>query len=289
MKRELVIFLFILSASLLTAQDDKITMSVGPAATDAKQAAIAMGLKLFDSYGAIMNSTQIVAGDKWYMYMAPQVSTDYGSGDVFDGFIIKGTGMFRFYSPTSIAGITVVDEKKLSWVVPFSVDMETNKDFKNFNIIGEIGLIPWYKTIANANHINNKILRQLCSYTNVAAFVQGGNKLGKNGSSDSLSVSEGTAVQSRESIDGGICRLKLMANFSPTLLKASKEDFAIRLKGEATYWYDFINRANYYQVIVNLNIQVIKNLGLDVGYQRGSGAPNFNEGGQFAGKLNLSF
>lgn len=67
MKRHFAIFLFVLRASLLAAQDDKITMSLGPAATDAKQAAIAIGLKLFDSYGTIMNSTQIVAGDKCYI------------------------------------------------------------------------------------------------------------------------------------------------------------------------------------------------------------------------------
>ena len=36
-------------------------------------------------------------------------------------------------------------------------------------------------------------------------------------------------------------------------------------------------------------MQLMKNIGFDFGYEKGSGAPNFNQGDQFGGNLNLKF
>ena len=232
---------------------EKVNLSIGSASTTERQAALALGLKLFESYQSVLNTEQVAAGDNWYMYLAPQVDVKYGSSDVFNGFIAKGTGIVMFYENITVDGVTTDDDAKMKWVVPYSVGMETNKDFKNYNVIGEIGLIPSYKAIAGAKGITNKTLLQLCNYSNFGIYFQGGSKVGKVGTADSTSAGVGGDLSdSQETINGGISRLKVRANLAPVLLRSKTGEFKIHLKFEGTYWYDFLNKANYYRVEIKL-------------------------------------
>lgn len=268
---------------------ESISLSIGGVSTSTRQGAIDLGLKLFESYESVLNKPQIAAGHKWYMYVKPQAEIRYGNDDMFNGFVAKATGMFLFFDTTTVFGVNgVLDPTKMQWVVPYSVGLETNKDFRNYNVIGEIGLIPFYKAIAGSRGVTNKTLLKLSNQSNFGIYFQGGNKVGGLGTADTLAnQTEGDASQTAESIGNGIARLKLMANLNPVLLKPIQGDFNIHLRLQAIYWYDLINSAHYYRVEAKLGIQILKNLAFEFGYEKGSGAPNFNTGDQFGGNLKV--
>ena len=279
----------LLLVSLASNGQDNVTLSVGGVSTSARQGAIDLGLKLFESYESVLNKPQVAAGHKWYMYAMPQAEIRYGSGDMFNGFVAKATGIIMFYDTTTVVGVSgVLDPSKMRWIVPYSVGLETNKDFKNYNVIGEIGLVPFYKTIAAHLGVTNKTLLQLSNQSNFGIYFQGGSKVGSLGTADTLTnQGVGDASQSLEKIDSGIARLKLMANLNPVLLKPIKGNFNLNLRFQATYWYDFINSGHYYRVEAKAGIQILKNIAFEFGYEKGSGAPNFNTGDQFGGNLKV--
>ena len=59
--------------------------------------------------------------------------------------------------------------------------------------------------------------------------------------------------------------------------------------GAATVWYDIANSVFYHRLVATLRLTVIENRHFDFTYEKGSGAPNFNEGSQFSANLAVTF
>ena len=65
----------------------------------------------------------------------------------------------------------------------------------------------------------------------------------------------------------------------------------VGLVGNADGWYDFLNSQIYYTVQGNLRLYLTagEDKYFDFQYQKGSGAPNFNQGDQYGIGLTISF
>lgn len=274
-------------------------LNIGISRTEAGTAAVNLAAGLFKNYESILNSDSLIWGDNWYLYFRPQADVLYGSSDAFNGFSLKMTGLGRFFETTILApadtntdgtispAVIGPNLDKVSWAIPLSAGVETNKDFKNYNVVGEIGLLPWYKPLAYK--AKGKVLKQLCNSINIGLFFQGGSKFGKQGISDTDTTNSGSVVEAKETPSKGIARIKASAIMHPTLLSSKTGGFSLNAHFEAHYWFDLINKAHYYQLQAGFLIKIMKNIGVELKYLKGSGAPNFNDGNQFTSNIILSF
>jgi hypothetical protein len=64
----------------------------------------------------------------------------------------------------------------------------------------------------------------------------------------------------------------------------------VGLAGKADCWYDFLNGEVYYTIQGKLRFYLTQNKDkfFDFKYQKGSGAPNFNQGDQFGMGLTVT-
>ena len=210
---------------------------------------------------------------------SPELKVLLGSDDAFNGVTAKYIGNIMTFKKTEVSGVSVPDLSRNFNNFPVSLGFETNKDFTFINGIVEAGYVPWYKNNKNIN----KYLRQ----TKFGAFVQGGYKLALG---DTVSISKGGAMdESKEDLDSEILRIKSVLGFSPTFYFDQNDNFGISLIGTGTLWYDLLNTEVYYNLSGKIRFILKKDYYFDLGYEKGSGAPNFNQGEQFTTNLGIRF
>jgi hypothetical protein len=96
--------------------------------------------------------------------------------------------------------------------------------------------------------------------------------------------------QSKEKADNAIFRVKSSFGVdTKSLFKIS--GVGVGLIGNADVWYDFLNSQIYYTLQSKIRFYLTDNQDkyFDLHYQKGSGAPNFNEGDQFGIGLTITF
>lgn len=225
-------------------------------------------------------------GENSIFRFSPEINFQSGGEDAFNGSNVKFYGNWMKFKLTKIDGIdSVPDLGDFFHNVAFGGGLETNKDFSSTNGLLEIGYIPWY---SNMRKLKGNTLGKILASTKLGVFIQTGYKFKSPNDSilNANNIKIGNLDQSKEKQDNGLFRLKAQFKFSPK--QKINQDLAIGIRGQATFWYDAINNANY-QRIDGAFVIYYNKLTIDTKYEKGSNAPNFNQGEQFSTNLSITF
>jgi len=286
MRKYLIIMtLLIASNNILFAQQTPFRTSIGYAKTEAEKQALDFVLK----YEEVISGGFYPLKNGTISY-TPDIDLKLGSGDAFNGIVAKYTGLMQFSKSTTLPdGTPVLQFDKFIHVLPFSLGIETDKTFNNINGIFEFGYVPYYRNLTQGENFKNKsvFIKTLLRDSRVGGFIQVGYKFSVI---DSIQVmdSGGDVDESAENPDDAIFRLKMRVEYVPTLV-LSDNGFGVGVKGSATTWFDMLNNETYYNILGAFSILINSKTSIDFSYEKGSGAPNFNEGEQYGVGLTTTF
>lgn len=274
---KLLVMLLLLLSSMSQAQ---LTVSIGAGKTDLRDNAITIGLTYIKSFDSVWkNQDYLVAGKRSLFLITPEANIQTGNQDAFSSINIKATGLFMTFSETSVSGMYTPNTAKTFHCFPVSIGVETNNLFNAINGIAEVGWVPWYQ--AATRNISPVIKR-----TKFGLFLQGGYKFYVD--STGRTAKGGEIDESLEQVKSGILRAKGSFGIdTKTLLKINGLD--IGLVGSADVWYDFLNSAVYHRIDARGRFFISAENYIDLIYQKGSGAPNFNQGDQYGVGLTVTF
>ena len=287
MRKKNIIYIVILClcTNYLVAQKGggkPLQLSFGSIKTELKEQALNFSLSYLQSLDTLWEKQDyLFAGDKSLFWITPDINIQTGNNDAFSSITFKMTGLAMLFDTITIDGIPTPDGSKLFHTFPSSIGFETNNDFSIINGIGEVGWVPWYQSAKRET-------AQWLKKTKFGVFIQGGYKF----EGDSLAVQQvgGEMDQSMEAVNSGILRAKgSFAINTNSLVTISGVGFG--LVGDSHLWYDFLNGETYYSIEGRLRMYLANNEEkyFDFHYQKGSGAPNFNQGEQYGVSLAVMF
>ena len=268
---------FVLMISSAFAQEKSVQLELGTIKTELKQNAINIGINYVRSLDSLFKIQDILlTGNSSLFQLTPQFNVQTGTGDAFSSINAKLTGIIICFSKTTVAGQITPNTSKAFQTFPISAGIETNNKFNIINGIIEAGWVPWYQTQGNTK------TPTFLKHTKFGLFVQGGYKY-------SVDTTGKTAVggeidQSKEKADNSIFRAKGSFGIdTKSLFELSGVGVGVGLVGNADGWYDFFNGQVYYAIQGKMRFYLAQNKDkyFDLKYQKGSGAPNFNQGDQF--------
>ncbi len=219
---------------------------------------------------------------KAFATLTPEIITKAGTSDAFSQITLKLSGFYLSGRDTTIAGLPhVINTTRTLHVFPASLGIETSSDFNFLNSIVEFGYTPVYYLPGN-KHVSNFI-----KHTQFGIFLQAGYKSELDTALMSK-ITGGKVDESSEKLNTTIFRSKATLNIdTKNLFQANNIGFG--LIGKANYWFDFINSKSYYNIEGKFRIYLSQNKYFDLTYEKGSGAPNFNQGDQFGLGLSVAF
>jgi hypothetical protein len=278
----ILIWIFTLG-QITVAQDKSLQLSIGTIKTKLKQNAIDFGIKYLQSYDSLFQQQDILLpGNKSLFQLTPEFNVQSGTGDAFSSLDIKLSGLFMLFQTTKVAGVTTPCTNCYMHLIPVSAGIETNNTFTVVNGIFEVGYVPWYQS-----PMMTKVPKWL-QHTKAAVFLQTGYKF--SGDTTNVAAGSGQVDESKELEDSGIVRLKGSITINTkSLFMISGVGFG--LWGSADAWYDILNNEVYYRLEGTLRffLSADKDEFFSLNYQKGSGAPNFNQGDQFGMGLTITF
>lgn len=251
--------------------------------TELKQNAISVGINYVKSLDSLFKIQDILNAKKNSLFqITPQFNVQTGTNDAFSAINAKVTGLFMTFRDTTIAGQKTPNTARGFQTFPVSIGIETNNKINIINGIVEAGWVPWYQTQ------DNKRTPKWLKSTKFGIFLQGGYKF----SVDNTGISSygGQKDESKEKTDNAIFRAKSSFGINTkSLFRLS--GVGVGLVGDADVWYDFLNGQVYYTIQGKVRFYLTQNKDnfFDFKYQKGSGAPNFNEGDQFGLGLTVTF
>jgi len=275
---KLLMIVFILLLPFLSKSQLQVT--VGATNTDLREAAVTIGISYFKAFDSIWKQNN----RRWYgknstFSINPELHMLTGTEDAFSSITMKATGLLMKFKTTTVAGLLTPNTNTLFHTFPMSLGIETNNMFSSVNAIVEGGWVPWYQ----ANGVN---LPKILKSTTVGVFLQAGYKMYVD-SSGRIPVG-GDKDESQELPDKFLARVKGSFDVdTKTILKVSGLDVGI--VGGADVWFDVVNGATYYRLEGRGRFYIDKLRYVDVIYQKGSGAPNFNQGDQYGVGLTITF
>lgn len=266
-------------ATIAYAQDKPLELSIGSIKTELKKNAIDFGIKYVESIDSLIKRKGIFLAGKTSLFQAtPEINVQSGTEDAFSSIDIKLQGLFIFFKTTTVAGIMTPCTDCLLHTLPIATGIETNNNFNVINGILEVGYMPWYQSMQK--------MPRLIRSTKIGVFVQGGQKFDWS-NVDNTPIG-GELDESKEKIDEAIFRVKgTFAIDTKNLFPKS----SIGIVGGADGWYDMLNDEIYYTLSGKLRFYFSNNKKrfFDIKYQKGSGAPNFNQGDQYGMGLTVTF
>ena len=267
-----------------TAEDkDQPEVSLGAVRTDLEATGVRLAMEYFENLQVIWEADRNKADPRKGSLTdaKPEVDIQTGSKDSFGGVVAKLTGYHIRFKVRDLNGVPVVDVERLWHVIPFSAGIEANRNFDRVNGIVEVGYIPF--------KLKEKGIYKLGLNPRVGAYLQGGYKF--SGDSGTIVPSSGGARdESEEEVDHWIARLKVDARLTmPILGKNSKGGKGLSVIWYAAGWRDFANDEWYYRATVTARVAYLEGKMVDLKYEKGSGAPNFNQGDQFSANLTVAF
>jgi len=275
MKKCILVLLIVSLSSSSYCQDG--SLSIGYLKTELGKNAVGLGIEYAKKLQPRLELFK--PGHRSLLSFTPDLSILTGSDDAFNGVVAKYTGNILVFDTTSISGIPgIPDLSKTFHNFPVSAGIETNQNFTFINGLLEIGYIPWYQ--------NNKNLHFIWRHTKAGIFLQGGYKSALN---DSISFEGGATDESSEKTDHALLRAKAVIGFSPVFYFNQTKQLGCSLIGNATAWFDFLHGKVYYKLQGKVRVILTKDYALDMGFEKGSGAPNFNQGEQFTTQLTIRF
>jgi hypothetical protein len=232
--------------------------------------------------------------------ITPAAEVTGGAEDSFDGVILKLTGHYLMASATKIYGAhadgtpdETVFEMGLNlenpfYVVPFAFGLETTRELDFASGLFEVGLRPY---------IMQNFPLQIGRDIQFGAFIQTGYKFKIDDNVNASAERDGGAKdESSENTDDFLARLKFDAAFDIDLSKstigiAGLGGLPLKFIGHGKFWYDAANNDTYHSLAATLRMTVNEQQKsfIDFTYQKGSGAPTFNQGTQFGAKLTIKY
>lgn len=278
MKKILVIIATVFYSNICVCQGS-FDLNIGTAKTELKNNALRIGVNyLANTFEAI--SDKQINGKKSLFVILPEFTSEEGSDDAFSSIVAKVTGFASVFKKHTINGIPIPDLQKTFHTFPMSIGAETNGSFSYANMIIEGGWAPWYYQPTNN-------VSEFLRHTKFAIFLQGGYKFIVDTAN---STRKGGALdESSEQLEKGIFRSKLAAELDTKNLLRKKNSFGLVILGGTNLWYDFVNKEIYYKLYGKARLYMTKSYYFDFIYEKGSGAPNFNQGDQYGVNLGVSF
>lgn len=263
--KNLTFLLLLIFVTGVNAQNSQ--LSIGGVNTELGKGAVELGLSILpdinrlSTFSARNNST---------FSTTPDIQIQVGDEDAFSSIALKYEALFMKFNMTTVAGVQTPDLSRTFHVFSVALGTEADQSLETFNGLIELGYMPWYQNSAKG----------ILSKTKFGVFLQGGNKF-------SQSVQDGgKSDESKENVDSGILRLKSSFHFSPQIRVLSK--FNISPNGETHAWFDALNGQIYYKLKGAINFNFM-DFTWEWKYEKGSGAPNFNQGEQFGTSLSIRF
>jgi len=264
-------------------QEKSLEVSLGTLKTELKQNAIDFGLTYVKSLDSVFKKQDILlAGNKSLFQITPRFNVQSGTNDAFSSIDVKLSGLLMFFNTTNIAGAITPCTDCIMHLFPISFGIETNNTFTVVNGILEFGYVPWYQSPMMKNIPN------LLKHTKTGIFLQTGYKFDIDNSD--INQVGGQLDESEELLNEAVFRAKFnFAVDTKSLFEISS--VGIGLVGSSDLWYDIVNNKIYYRIEGKTRIFLTENKDkyFDLKYQKGSGAPNFNQGDQFGMGLTLTF
>lgn len=263
---KLIIFLMLLFP---VAAQSQLQVNIGAGKTELRDNAVTIGITYLKSFDSIWrNNDYLFAGKNSLFALTPEVNIQTGTQDAFSNINLKMTGLFMTFKTTTVSGIETPNTRKVFNTFPVALGMETNNLFNNVNGIIEAGWVPWYQNATSSALIRN---------TKFGVFLQGGYKFHIN----SDTAVGGAKDESEEIPDRSILRAKGSFGFdTKSIIKIN--GLKVGLVGSSDVWFDLINSATYYRIEGRGRFYLDQFKYIDLIYQKGSGAPNFNQGDQFS-------
>ncbi len=250
--------------------------------TTLRQDALQLGISYAESLDSMWERQDfLLAGKNSLLLITPNFQVQTGSSDAFSSITAMVTGLGMVFRDTTVAGVVTPNTARTFHTFPASVGVETNNTFSIINALAEAGWSPWYQA-AGRTTVPKWVKR-----TKLGVFLQGGYKFVTDSTARS-NAAGGAADESMESANGGIFRAKCSLGIdTDALINISL--LRVGLIGYADGWYDFLNQAVYYRLQATIRFYIAPGKYWDFQYQKGSGAPNFNQGDQFGTGLTMAF
>ena len=282
--KNLVIFLLSLSFIGLKAQEHSkpLEVTLGALKTELKQNAINFGISYLKSLDSIWDKQDFLLDrDKSVFLITPDLNIQSGNNDAFSSISIKITGLPILFDTVHVARQVTPNTAKTFHTFPFSLGLEASNKFNIVNGIAEFGWVPWYQ--AELREAPDFLKR-----TKIGIFIQGGYKFSVD-STGRYAVG-GEVDESKEITNNTIFRAKGSFRIDTKSL-FNLGGIGVGLVGTTDGWYDFLNSEVYYSIQAKLRLYLTSNQDqyFDFQYQKGSGAPNFNQGEQFGMALTITF
>ena len=208
----------------------------------------------------------------------PDIKIQTGEEDAFSSLTaFLGVRIFKF-EETVVDGVITADPTKLMNIFAINAGAETTRNFDNVAGLVELGWAP----VKYSKHSNLKLGLNPA----FATYLQGGYKVGIE--DPDPDATGGDVDESAEDPDSALLRFKTEFSADIDLVELGNGK-AIKLVPAAEFYYDFLNSEVYYSLRGILRLQLAEDKAFDFSYDKGSGAPNFNEGDQFGMGLRISF
>lgn len=283
LKINFLVFVLLYSFSLNSQDNQKtIEVTIGTIKTELKQNAINLGLSYLKSLDSLWEKQDfLLDGNKSLFLITPDISIKSGNGDAFSSISAKITGLIMLFDTISVDGQVTPNTAKTFHTFPLSIGIETNNKFNVVNGIAELGWVPWYQAASRNTPDFLKI-------TKFGIFIQGGYKFAVD--TTGKQAVGGEIDQSKEKTDNAIFRAKGSFGIDTKSL-FHFSGVGVGLVGSTDGWYDFLNSEIYYTIQGKLRLYLTEceDKFFDFQYQKGSGAPNFNQGNQYGIGLTVTF
>jgi hypothetical protein len=279
----------VLAATALGAQEN--SLSIGTLRTEAARAAIRLAVKYAKEYESIFvvaDTSHLRPGSRtWFFDASPQVEMLTGDEDSFQGVVAKLTGnlvnarvikLLDERTRDPLPGFVIDRDTGIIAVLPTSIGVESDGGFRTVNALGEVGLVPLFPKQFQRPHLQYRL----------GVFLQAGYKFGVDSISDSAATQGGGTDESKEEPESGLFRSRARGHLDVGVpFKPLQGN--IRLLGDGSVWYDFLNSETYYRLEATFRLPLDQERHFDFKFERGSGAPNFNTGEQFSANLTIVF
>lgn len=270
----------------LAAQDENnaeaapVTLSLGTVRTEAEAAAVRFLVQVADDLPGIFEANFTPEKKSGSLFdLSPSVTIETGTNDSFNGVLAKISGNYIVFRETTIAGLVTPDSSKPFHAFPVSAGFESDRNFRNINLLAEAGWVPFRRLGP----------RELLGVNpRIGLFVQAGYKVKNTGASTNDRPVGGAKDESKEAPNSGLLRFKLDSGLNLAIGSLGKFR-TIRIIANAAGWYDIANAEFYHELEGVLRLALTKDRFFDLKYEDGSGAPNFNKGEQFSANLTIVF
>ncbi|MFT3908932.1 MAG: hypothetical protein QM737_05860 [Ferruginibacter sp.] len=246
--------------------------------TELKNNAIGIGIKYTRSLDSLWEKQDyLMAGKHSLLMITPEFNTLTGTADAFSSITAKITMLAMTFRDTTIAGFKTPNTARTFQTFPVSIGVETNNSFNFVNAILEIGWVPWYQA-------QQRKAAKILKHTSFGLFFEWGNQFSTaSKSKDSVFIPD----QNKGQLNKAILRMKGNIGIDTKKISFNGLRFGFATSGDG--WWDISNRKLYYHAKAVFRFYLTDKTSYDIHYEKGSGAPDFNESEQFGMGISLNF